>query len=146
MSFTQPLLHNIYNNSGAMNLGQSFQCTSQMFLWLEKFMNWLLMCPVLSRNIKQLAYSVKRRGKVSTMLLTWKVLSLWVFGLLLRLLIERHETRAQAGRSLLVQRPRKCREWARAPHNKSGLFWKIILAPYMGHSFELFRSFFCISS
>ena len=50
-----------------VSLTRKIQCTPLMYLDL-------------SRNIKQLASSVKRRGKVSTMLLTWKVLSLWVFG------------------------------------------------------------------
>ena len=36
--------------------------------------------PAFSRNIEQFASSVGRRGIVSTMQLTWKVLSLWVFG------------------------------------------------------------------
>ena len=65
--------------SVAIDSGKSFQFTSQMFLWLETFMNWLLMSPVLWKNIKELASLVKRRGKVSIMLLTWRVVNLWVF-------------------------------------------------------------------
>ena len=74
-------------------------------------MNWLLMYCVLSRNIKQLASSVKRRGVHHAINLEGAYLAgIRQKDLQLRPLIKQHETRAQADRSLLVTRPRKFRE------------------------------------